>query len=89
MGKTLNLPDVRVMTRRQVKELRKAGLDPALMSKEDAATIAARSADMIEWILDNVYSDFNFDDISYSDCWALATETYRRTMGLDSEIKNS
>lgn len=43
-----------------------------------------------DWILDNVYVDYNFDNAPLPDCRKLANETYRLTYGAEpEEEKNS
>lgn len=75
---------VRDMDRNQVKALRKAGLDPAFATLD-----AEKSANLIDWILDNIYKDVDFTGIPYYKVSALAYDTYRRAMGGPEEIKNS
>lgn len=43
-----------------------------------------------DWILDNVYKDYNFDNTPLPDCRKLADETYKLTYGASpEEEKNS
>ena len=89
MGKS-KLPKPRPMLRREIKALRAAGYDPAMLA--DDANIAQTSAEMVEWILDNIYSEVDFDDTPYPECLKLAAETYKITFGEgleDAETKNS
>ena len=76
---------VRVMTRAQVRELRKAGHDIAF-SGADVTT--AETFEMIDWILDNVYADCETDTLPYNELVKLATATYHDTYGKGDEAKN-
>lgn len=51
---------------------------------------AQRTAEMIDWILDNIYAEYDFSGTPYPDCMELANQTYRLTMGAKpAELKNS
>lgn len=80
------LPEPRPLTRSELKLLRDAGLDPAFLEGETSVRI---SAEMVEWILDNIYKEYDFTNTSYSECLRLATKTYQLTYSMDGEIKNS
>ena len=76
---------IRSLTVKEMRELRKAGYDPALADKEDS-TVATTG--MIDWILDNVYGDQITDDMPYSEAFRIATDTYALTYGRETEVKN-
>ncbi len=76
--------EVRALTRGQVKELRKAGLDLVYLGKAEKNDMV----ELCEWILDNVYADVNTDDIPYDEALDLATATYKRTYGKEEASKN-
>lgn len=76
---------VRSLTVKEVRELRKAGCDPAFADKEDTA---AATTGMVDWILDNVYGDQITDDMPYSEAFRVATDTYAMTYGREAEVKN-
>lgn len=84
----------RSMTRKERKEFLKSGLDPAFVKKtgDDAADNLAMteiSEKMIDWILEHIYPDQNFDNVSNAECIKLARDTYALTMGADPEtLKN-
>lgn len=81
----------RAMTRKEIKAMRKAGMDPAIKSDVDNREIAKIGAEMIDWILDNIYKGHDFDDVPYNECVKLAQETYQISMGQkvqDDEAKN-
>lgn len=80
------LPVPRPLTRSEIKLLRHAGLDPAFLEDETSVRI---SAEMVEWILDNVYKGYDFSNVPYPDCLQLATRTYQLTYNTEAEIKNS
>ena len=76
---------IRSLTVKEMRELRKAGYDPAFADKEDSA---AATAGMVDWILDNVYEDQITDDMPYSEAFRVATDTYALTYGRETEVKN-
>ena len=76
---------IRSLTVKEMRELRKAGYDPAFADKEDSA---AATTGMVDWILDNVYGDQITDDMPYSEAFRIATDTYAMTYGREAEAKN-
>jgi hypothetical protein len=85
---TLETIAVKSMTRRQVKELRAAGLDPALFGgKKDPE----KNAELVDWMIDNIYPELNgAEDMEYNKLVKLATDTYTYAYrGPVDEIKNS
>jgi hypothetical protein len=84
-NKTTNNIPIRSLTVKEMRELRKAGFDPAFADKEDSA---AATTGMIDWILDNVYGEQITDDMPYSEAFQIATDTYALTYGRETEVKN-
>ncbi len=80
------LPQPRALTRDEIKALRAAGLDPAFTENDVTMKL---NTDMVDWILDNIYKDFSFANLPYSDCLKLATKSYQMTYSVASEEKNS
>jgi hypothetical protein len=76
---------IRSLTVKEMRELRKAGYDPAFADKEDSAAV---TTGMVDWILDNVYEDQITDDMPYSEAFRVATDTYALTYGRETEEKN-
>lgn len=76
---------IRSLTVKEMRELRKAGYDPAFADKEDSA---AATTGMVDWILDHVYGDQITDDMPYSEAFRIATDTYAMTYGREAEAKN-
>ena len=76
---------IRSLTVKEMRELRKAGFDPAFADKEDSA---AATTGMVDWILDNIYGDQITDDMPYSEAFRIATDTYAMTYGREAEAKN-
>lgn len=74
---------VRDLDYAQVKQLRKAGLDPAFTTLD-----TTKSAELIDWIIERVYADLDFKDVAFYKVADLAYKTYRQTMGGPEEIKN-
>lgn len=86
---------VRSLTRRQRRELRKANVDPALFKpsgdlESDGVARFEMTEDMIDWILENVYADHDFDDVPNQECMKLAMDTYALALGRvpDDQLKN-
>lgn len=86
MGKKTGLPEARAMTMSEIRELRKAGFDPAFSESEDAA--GKKMCEMVDWIADNIYSDYDLDAIPYPEIVKLGVATYNLTYGRETEIKN-
>lgn len=84
-NKTTNNIPIRSLTVKEMRELRKAGYDPAFADKEDSAIA---TTGMIDWILDNVYGEQITDDMPYSEAFRIATDTYALTYGQETEVKN-
>lgn len=77
--------EIKSMTRGQIRDLRKAGLDLALQETEDKT----KNLDALEWIFDHVYPDLAKDDsIPYSEVIDVAAKTYAKTYGREIEVKN-
>lgn len=76
--------EIREMSRKQIKALRKASLDPALQDKVDNKF----SMNMVDWILDNVYADVDTDEMPYHAGLKLAMDTYKVAMGGSAAVKN-
>jgi hypothetical protein len=81
------MPKARALTRAEIKALREAGLDPAF--RADDLTMKV-NAEMVDWMLDHVYRDFDFANTPYSSCLELATRTYQLTYSVsEAAAKNS
>ena len=76
---------IRSLTVKEMRELRKAGLDPALAKEDDSAAVTTGMAD---WILDNIYVGQIADDMPYSEALRIATDTYAMTYGREAEAKS-
>ena len=74
---------VRDLDYAQVKQLRKAGLDPAFTTLD-----TTKSAELIDWIIERVYADLDFKGVAFYKVADLAYKTYRQAMGGPEEIKN-
>lgn len=83
--KTQNVIQIRSLTVKEVRELRKAGLDPAFVKKEDSADA---TAGMVDWILEHVYTGQIPADMPYNEALRIAMDTYAKTYGRESEVKN-
>lgn len=76
---------IRSLTVKEMRELRKAGYDPAFADKDDSAVA---TTGMVDWILDHIYGDQITDDMPYSEAFRIATDTYAMTYGREAEAKN-
>lgn len=76
---------IRSLTVKEMRELRKAGYDPAFADRDDSA---AATTGMVDWILEHVYGDQITDDMPYSEAFRIATDTYAMTYGREAEVKN-
>ena len=76
---------IRSLTVKEMRELRKAGYDPAFVDKDDSA---AATTGMVDWILDHIYAGQIADDMPYSEALRIATDTYAKTYGREVETKN-
>ena len=83
--KTQSVIQIRSLTVKEVRELRKAGLDPAFAKKDESADV---TAGMIDWILEHIYAGQIPDDMPYNEALRIATDTYAKTYGRESEVKN-
>lgn len=62
----------------------------ALEVLEDIDAVSELNEKIVDWILDNVYKDYDFDNAPFPECKQLANETYRLTFGgTPEEEKNS
>jgi hypothetical protein len=97
-----NMPELRGMTRQQAREFNEKGLNPFRdktvlkvkkntddTSVEDALCVVTLNDAMNNWILDNVYPEYDFDNADQGETDILAAKTYRKTFFPgDAEIKN-
>jgi len=74
---------VRDMDRNQIKALRKAGLDPAFVAMTSKLT-----AELIDWVADNIYPDVDFAGVPYYVVATLAMDTYHQAV-TGPKAKNS
>ena len=89
------LPEVRSMTRGQVKSLKAEGLDPAFTPRmivgDPASELAQveRNDKMVDWILDNVYEGIDLSAFGNAELIVLARKTYEAAYGAEAkEVKN-
>lgn len=72
----------RAMTWAEKEAFIAAGLDPVYREEE----ITPRwERDVIKWILDNVYTGYVYDNLSFPQCRTLAFKTYEMTMLAEEE----
>ena len=80
--KEAGMPEPKSLTRKQVAEFRKSGLDPVMGEQTQENRM-----EMVDWILLNVYPELN-DDAPYNLCFELALTTYKLTYSREDETKN-
>ena len=78
-NETTNKITVCSLTVKEMRELRKAGYDPAFADRDESA---AATAGMVGWILDHIYVGQIADDMPYSEAFRIATDTYAMTYGV-------
>ena len=83
--KAQNVIQIRSLTVKEVRELRKAGLDPAFAKKDESADV---TTGMIDWILEHIYAGQIPGDMPYNEALRIATDTYVKTYGREREVKN-
>lgn len=97
------IPEIREMTRNQAKAFNAAGLNPmrnkdilkTSKNQNDAEVetvlvMISLNDEMEEWILENIYPEYDFGNTTYKKSEELALATYRKTfMPEEAEIKNS
>jgi hypothetical protein len=100
LTRTSEMPETRSMTRKQAKEFNAKGLNPLRNTEmiqkirkeewdaEDSLFSLKLNDDMVEWILENVYPEFDFDNADQKLSDTLAIETYNKTFVSNAEIKN-
>lgn len=77
----------RALTWTEREMLIEAGLDPVFM-EEKINPVWERK--LIKWILENIYSGFDYSNLTFSKCRQLAFKTYELTVKVeDEEAKNS
>lgn len=89
-NETKSIIKARSLTVKEMRALRKAGLDPALANKDGGIKDGGIevTAGMVDWILEHVYGGQIADDMPYNEAFRLATDTYSMTYGQESEAKN-
>ncbi len=83
--KTQSVIQIRSLTVKEVRELRKAGLDPAFAKNDESADV---TAGMVDWISEHIYAGQIPDDMPYNEALRIAMDTYAKTYGKKSEVKN-
>ena len=84
-NETKSIIKARSLTVKEMRALRKAGLDPAFANKDGGIEV---TAGMVDWILEHIYGGQIADDMPYNEAFRLATDTYSMTYGQESEAKN-
>lgn len=82
------LPELKVMNRKQRRELGTSGYDFGKIRLDDKRTFTEIRDDMFDWILDHIYPDFNFDEVDNPTCNAFALLTYKNSMQDNLAAKN-
>lgn len=80
------LHKARELTRKEVRELKAAGLSLIGKSADELNLIMD---DYTDYVLDHFYADIDFDNAKNKDCIKLAGDTLKLTYGAEEEVKNS
>jgi len=86
--KTAETFAVRSLTRGEIKKLRAAGLDLSIAAFDSKQEAAVATAKLIDFVLETVYPETDFDDMPYNEAVALAMKIYKKTFGSEEEEKN-
>lgn len=79
-----NLPQIRSLTRKEIKAMREAGCD---LVRATDGNIGQASSKMVDYILDVIFKDFDFDAIPQDECNKFAIAVYRKTYGTGEDAK--
>lgn len=82
------LPAARAMKRPERRNLDKAGLNIKSYRYNSDKTFSEAQEAMADWILDNIYPDFNFDDLDNNICNLFALYTYHLSYQDNLATKN-
>lgn len=83
------LPALRSMTRKQRRDMDAAGANIGKFKRDDMRTFVDVRDTMCDWILDNVYSGWDFDALDNNVTLAFALLTYKMTYEDTLAAKNS
>lgn len=86
----MSVPQARAMSRQELKAFRAAGLDPVFfeITEDNQLSFLKITALGNDWILDNVYKEYDFEEVPNNQLVELAEKTFRLTYGLEKEVKN-
>lgn len=82
------LPKARAMNRTERRKLDAAGLNVPKLRNYGEKSFQQIWEDMTDWILDEIYPDFNFDELDNNICSAFGSYIYNLTYGDDLTAKN-
>lgn len=82
------LPQYRALTRKERKNMTEAGVNVYYAKIDENTTVQKLYEQMTDWILDNVFLDFNFDDLDNGLCTAFATKCFAMTYSDNLAEKN-
>ena len=82
------LPQYRALTRKERKKMTEAGVNVYYVVINENDTIQKLYEQMTDWILDNVFPDFDFDDLDNGLCKAFATKCFAMTYSDNLAEKN-
>ena len=79
-----NLPEIKAMTYAQIKAMRKKNMDVNLSGADGIGT----TADLVDYIMETIYPDFEACDVPYHVIVKFAMNTFNMTYGGPEAIKN-
>lgn len=88
MVKEGKLPEIRCLTRKQRRELDKQKLNYLKTVFQTKETAIGMQEKCYDWILDNVYPDFDFDELPNNICFFFGEAVYNATYSDDFSEKN-
>ncbi len=94
MTTKVEIPQARALTRKELRQMKEAGLDPVYMDPEQLKkeVVLSLNQRMADFIVDKFYPGVDWDDIDNSVILELADKTYQlsynRKEKQDEEVKN-
>ena len=83
------LPEIKSMTRKQRKEVDAKKLNYFKYGMDDSnQNLITKQEQSVDWVLDNVYPDFNFDDLPNNVCFVFGQMVFATTYGDKVSEKN-
>ena len=82
------LPEIKSMTRKQRKEVDAKKLNYFKYGIDSNQNLITKQEQSVDWVLDNVYPDFDFDDLPNNVCFVFGQMVFAATYGDKVSEKN-